>query len=56
MVDGGRILAIEVKSKYGKVSDDQQTFLDTVRTAGGLAFIARSVEDVEQELNVYLDK
>lgn len=46
----GRLLAIEVKKAGGKVSPEQQAFLDTVRDAGGLAIIAYSVDDVRREL------
>lgn len=46
----GRLLAIEVKAKTGKVSDEQMEFIYQVRMAGGIAFVARCVEDVEAEL------
>lgn len=45
---GGRILALEVKSKTGKLSDDQHVFLTDVLTAGGIAGVVRSIEDVEK--------
>ena len=44
--DRGRALAIEVKTRRGKVQPHQQGFLDSVNNAGGLAFVARSVDDV----------
>lgn len=47
---GGRLLAIEVKSKTGKPSEDQITFINNVNANGGLAFVARSVEEVERIL------
>jgi Holliday junction resolvase len=43
---GGRMLAIEVKTDRGRLSDDQQRFLDNVNAAGGIAFVAKSVDDV----------
>ena len=43
----GRLLAIEVKSSKGKPTPDQQAFIMHINNRGGLAFIARSVEDVE---------
>lgn len=44
-------LAIEVKSARGKLSEHQAYFLDRWREAGGIAIVARSVEDVERGLN-----
>ena len=51
ILPGGRFLAIEVKSPTGRVSPHQQQFIDMVNAAGGLAFVARSVEEVEALLN-----
>lgn len=42
----GRTLAIECKSPTGKVQPHQYEFLEAIRNAGGLAFVARSVDDV----------
>lgn len=44
--EGGRTLAIEVKSRTGTVHPHQQAFLDEITDNGGLAFVARSVDDV----------
>lgn len=44
-------IAIEVKSKTGVVSDYQKLFLNKFNLAGGLGFVARSVEDVKLRLN-----
>ncbi len=41
----GRFLAVEVKTATGRVSKEQQTFIDAVRRSGGIAGIARSIED-----------
>ena len=41
----GRFLAIEVKSATGKTSKEQEAFLAVVRKHGGLAGVARSVEE-----------
>ena len=38
----GRFMAIEVKTKTGKPSKEQLTFIDIIRNAGGIAGIARS--------------
>lgn len=46
----GRFMACEVKAEKGKLSADQQFFLDTVNQYGGLAFVARSVDDVLRAL------
>ena len=43
----GRVFAIEVKSAEGKPTVEQTAFLAAVVRAGGLAFIARSVKDVQ---------
>lgn len=45
---GGRILALEVKSKTGRLSPDQHIFLTDVLTAGGIAGVVRSIEDVQK--------
>lgn len=45
-----RFLAIEVKSKEGRLSDDQEAFLNMVSKQGGISFVARSVDDVEKVL------
>lgn len=39
--------AIEAKSKTGRPTTDQTLFLTVVREAGGIAVLARSVEDAE---------
>lgn len=43
--DGCRFLAIEVKTPNGRVTPEQQQFIDAVRNAGGISCIARSVAD-----------
>jgi hypothetical protein len=50
VLPGGRFLGIEVKAPKGRVSPHQQQFIDTINQAGGLAFVAYSVDDVEQKL------
>jgi hypothetical protein len=51
VLPNGRILAIEVKSRKGKVSPDQEAFLKNVLLKGGVAILARSLEDVIAELD-----
>ena len=46
----GRTLAIEVKSRTGKIHEHQRAFLLTIHQAGGMAFVARSVDDVIAKL------
>ena len=43
--------SIEVKTPTGRIRPDQQAWLNTVRAAGGIAGIARSVQDSEDLLN-----
>lgn len=43
---GGRLLAIEVKMPGKKPTALQQRFIDAVNRAGGLAIVARCVDDV----------
>ena len=46
----GRTLAIEVKSAKGVVMAHQHEFLNSIAIAGGIAFVARSVDDVVDRL------
>ncbi len=48
----GRLLAIEVKAPGYHPSQDQVIFIDNVNEAGGIAFIAYSVEDVIENLGI----
>ncbi len=43
----GRFLAIEVKAPKGRISPHQQQFIDEINARGGVAFVARSVEEVD---------
>ena len=43
--EGGRFVAIEVKAPRGRVTDEQAAFIELVRRSGGLAGVARSVDD-----------
>jgi hypothetical protein len=51
IMNDGRILAIEVKTEKGRASPEQQLFIQKIKDRGGIAFVARSVYDVEKELN-----
>lgn len=46
----GRFLAVEVKAPGGRLSEAQAFFLDRVRAAGGVAFVASSAADVFRNL------
>ena len=46
----GRLLGVEVKGPAGKLRPEQALFLDRVRAAGGVAFLARDCRDVGREL------
>ncbi|MFA5346548.1 MAG: VRR-NUC domain-containing protein [Methanoregula sp.] len=48
----GQFLAIEVKTKTDGFQDGQEEFIWSVNRAGGLAFVARSVEDVIEKLEL----
>ena len=46
----GRLLGVEVKAAKGRASPEQVAFLERIRGAGGVAFIAHSLRDVVREL------
>lgn len=46
LTNTGRFLAIEVKTKSGKLSEPQRLFIDGVNRMGGIAIVAHSVDDV----------
>ena len=50
LLPGGQFLAVEVKSLKGRVSPHQLQFIDEVNQQGGLAFVAHSVEEVQEQL------
>lgn len=43
----GKFLAIEVKSAKGRTTDNQANFIHKVIENDGIAFVAKSVEDVD---------
>lgn len=47
----GRLLGVEVKAEKGKLRPEQAIFLERIRFAGGVAFMARNCLDVMQELD-----
>ena len=46
----GRAVAIEVKRPGDNPTVEQQAYLERVRRVGGIAFVARSIDDVRREL------
>jgi Holliday junction resolvase len=44
----GRFLAIEIKNEIGKTSPLQEENILMVKKAGGISFVARSVEEVKE--------
>ena len=46
----GRLLGVEVKAKTGRLRPEQTVFLERIRGAGGVAFVARDLRDVLQAL------
>ncbi len=43
----GRFVALEVKGPRGRITDEQAAFIELVRRSGGLAGVARSVEEAK---------
>lgn len=47
----GRFLALEIKTDTGRPSPEQLNFIRVVREHGGLAGIARSIQDAQDIIN-----
>ncbi len=47
----GRLIGVEVKAAKGKLRPEQTIFLERIRRAGGVAFMARDCRDVMRELD-----
>lgn len=52
MLRDGRLMACEVKAPKGRLRPEQAAFLELVRAAGGLAFVARDCRDVFAALDI----
>jgi hypothetical protein len=50
VMPGGRFICIECKAGRGKLSEKQKEFLHNIEQTGGLAVVARSIEDIEKAL------
>jgi hypothetical protein len=51
VLPGGRFIGVECKSKKGRLSEKQKEFLASIEEMGGLAIVARSVDDVINSVN-----
>ena len=51
----GRLLGVEVKAEHGKLRPEQTIFLERIRAAGGVAFMARDCRDVLRELQLSMN-
>jgi len=51
----GRFLALEVKTKRGRLTEQQAAFLDAVRAAGGVAACVRSPEEALAAIGAAVD-
>lgn len=49
--DTGRFFGVEVKTKTGRISPEQKKFIEIVNQRGGIAGVARSVEDAIELLS-----
>ena len=49
----GRLLGVEVKSQTGRLRPEQAVFLERIRAAAGVAFVARDCRDVLRELQAW---
>ena len=48
----GRLLGVEVKAAKGRLRPEQTAFLERIRAAGGVAFMARDCRDVFLNLDI----
>ena len=55
VLNDGRLLAIEVKTQVGILSPAQSKFINAVNDRGGVAFVARSLDDAKTQLQRIID-
>jgi hypothetical protein len=48
----GKFLAVEVKTKSGSISKEQENFIEIVNKNGGIAFVARNPDDISINLSI----
>ena len=46
----GKFFAIEVKAERGITSEAQKIQIELIKDAGGIAFVAKSVDEVKQQI------
>jgi predicted NUDIX family phosphoesterase len=51
----GRLVAIEIKTERGKLSEDQRMFLAMINAGGGYARVARSVAEANEIVDQAID-
>ena len=56
MCVNGDFVAIEVKSEHGKLTAEQREYINKINVIGGVAFVAKSINDVERELGNAIEK
>lgn len=54
--DTGQLLAIEVKTKTGKISEEQKEFIEHINKNGGIAFVCKSLDDLKEKMSPFLKK
>ncbi len=55
LAPSGRFVAVEVKTDTGRLRPEQELFLALVRRSGGIAFVARSVDDFLLGMKPYIE-
>ena len=55
LVGTGRLFALEVKTRTGRVSDDQRKWIDLVNRCGGFARVVRSADEARWALGIACD-
>jgi hypothetical protein len=50
ILPGGRLLAVECKAKTGRLTPEQQDFLETVLGLGGLAVVVKDWQELDAAL------
>lgn len=48
----GKLIGLEIKTKTGRVSPEQEEFMRRINEAGGLALVVRSLDDVLDALEL----
>ncbi len=56
VMPGGRAIFVECKAEGGKLTQFQELFLQEMKEQGAVCIVARSVDDVERELEIQSDQ